>query len=251
MLSYRSDGAVAYATLDRPEKLNAMTREFWAELRAVVARAEADDDVRVLIFHGAGRCFSVGGDIAAFGDLGDAADKRAYLGEAFEALRAVEALSKPTIAAVHGHAVGGGCELTMVCDVVVADETARFGTPETSVGLVPGPGVARGSAHLNLHWLKFMVLTGETLDAREAQLAGLVNRVVAPGEHLATAEALAATMATRAPLAQAVGKALLNARFPDAWPAARDAVAYLQGTDDFDEGIAAFTQRRDPRFEGR
>jgi len=251
MLAYRTDGPIAWATLDRPDKLNAMTREFWAELEDVLGRAESDDAVRVLVFHGAGRCFSVGGDIAGFGELGDAGDKRAYLREAMGALQAVEAFTKPTIAAVHGHCVGGGCELTMGCDIVVADETARFGTPEATVGLVPGPGVARGAAHVNLHWMKLMVLAGEVLGAEEARLAGLVNRIVPEGGHLEAAEALAHKVAARAPLALAVGKQVLNQRYPQGWQHAIDAVGYLQGTDDFGEGIEAFKQRREPRFQGR
>ena len=112
----------------------------------------------------------------------------------------------------------------MVCDIVIADETAKFGTPEATVGLIPGPGVARGAAHVNLHWLKLMVLAGEILDAREAQLAGLVNRVTPAGEHLAAAEALAAKIADKAPLALAVGKQVLNARFEEAYRHAIDAV---------------------------
>jgi enoyl-CoA hydratase/carnithine racemase len=251
MLSYRTEGPIAYATLDRPDKLNAMTRSFWDDLQRVLDQAERDDAVRVLIFHGAGRCFSVGGDIEGFGELSGAADKRAYLREAMSAMQAVDAFTRPTIAAVHGHAVGGGCELTIVCDIVIADETAKFGTPEATVGLIPGPGVARGAAHVNLHWLKLMVLAGEILDAREAQLAGLVNRVTPEGEHLAAAEALAAKIADKAPLALAVGKQVLNARFEEAYRHAIDAVGFLQCTEDFTEGIAAFIQRRQPQFRGR
>src|ERR1700761_7197848 len=183
MLRYEVDGPIGWATLDRPDKLNAMTREFWTELQETLARAEADDAVRVVVFRGAGRCFSVGGDIAGFGDLRDSLDRRNYVREALGALRAVDAFPKPTIAAVHGHALGGGCELTMVCDIVVADETARFGTPEAQVGLVPGLGVVRGLAHLNLHWMKYMVFTGEALDANDARAAGLVNRVTEAGGH--------------------------------------------------------------------
>jgi enoyl-CoA hydratase len=250
MITYRQDGPVGYATLDRPDKLNAMTRGFWSELVALLDRLEADSEVRVVIVHGAGRCFSVGGDIEGFGELTHAGDRRAYLKEAIGALERFDRFSKPTIAAVHGHALGGGCELTVVCDIVVADETARFGTPETQVGLVPGLGVARGLAHVNLHWMKYMVLTGEPLDAGEARLAGLVNKVVPPGEHLAQAEAIGRTIATRAPLAVSLGKQLLTQEAPEAYGRAIDAVAFLQGSEDFAEGIAAFAERRAPRFRG-
>jgi enoyl-CoA hydratase/carnithine racemase len=216
-----------------------------------VERAAADPQVRVLAFRGEGRCFSVGGDIASFGELGDAADRRAYVGEALGAYRAVEALAKPTIAAVHGHALGGGCELTLVCDIVVADETARFGMPEAQVGLVPGLGVVRGLSHVNLHWMKYMVLTGELLSAQEALTAGLVNRVTAPGGHVAEAQRLGELMASRAPLALAVGKDILGRHADEGYAHAVAAVSYLQGTEDSLEGIAAFRERRDPKFEGR
>ena len=251
MLTYSVDGAVAWAVLNRPDKLNAMARDFWPELHAVVERAAADPQVRVLAFRGEGRCFSVGGDIASFGELGDAADRRAYVGEALGAYRAVEALAKPTIAAVHGHALGGGCELTLVCDIVVADETARFGMPEAQVGLVPGLGVVRGLSHVNLHWMKYMVLTGELLSAQEALTAGLVNRVTAPGGHVAEAQRLGELMASRAPLALAVGKDILGRHADEGYAHAIAAVSYLQGTEDSLEGIAAFRERRDPKFEGR
>lgn len=251
MLTYIADGPIAWAVLDRPEKLNAMPRSFWGELEDVLARVEADPAVRVLIFRGEGRTFSVGGDIAGFADLTDAADKRTYLREAFSAMRAVEAMPKPTIAAVHGAALGGGCELTMVCDIVVADATARFATPEAAVGLVPGIGVVRGLAHVNVHWLKYMVLTGEALDAEQARLAGLVNTVVPAGMHLAEAERLARLIASRAPLAMAVGKDVIGRHALEGWGHALDAVSYLQGTEDSAEGIAAFHERREPRFEGR
>jgi enoyl-CoA hydratase/carnithine racemase len=251
VITYSADGPVATALLDRPEKLNAMPRTFWAELRDVLARAAQDDDVRVLIFRGAGGCFSVGGDIEGFGELGGPADRHAYVGEALGALRRVEALTKPTIAAVHGHALGGGCELTLVCDLVVADETARFGMPESQVGLVPGLGIVRGLAQLNLHWMKHLIFTGETLSAHDARLAGLVTTVTPPGGHVAEAERLAALIAARAPLALAVGKAVLGRGADEGYAHGVDAVSFLQGTDDHAEGIAAFAEGRAPRFEGR
>ena len=210
MLTYDARGPVAWLRLDRPEKLNAQPPEFWGELCEAMARFAADDAVRVAVLHGAGRCFSVGGDIEGFGELVGTAERRAYVAEAMEAFQAVENAPKPTIAAVHGYALGGGCELTLVCDIVVADETARFGMPETAVGLFPGLGVVRGGAHVNLHTLKYMILTGEQLDAHEAKLAGLVNVVVPEGEHLAEAERLAGLIAERSPLAAAAAKNILG-----------------------------------------
>ena len=248
MLSRENRGAVAWLTLDRPEKLNAMPRAFWGELTATLRDIEADDDIRVVVFHGAGRCFSVGGDIEDFGGIGGVADRRAYMREALGAYKVLEALPKPTIAAVHGHALGGGCELTLVCDIVIADETARFGTPEAAVGLVPGLGVVRGLSQANLHWMKYMVMTGLPLDAQEALTAGLVNKVVAKGEHTSAAAELAKTIATRSPLALAVGKEILNRDSWEGYQYAVEAISLLQSADDFKEGIAAFTDRREPVF---
>jgi enoyl-CoA hydratase/carnithine racemase len=251
MISYSAAGGLATALLDRADKLNAMPRAFWAELEGVLERADADPDVRALIFRGAGRCFSVGGDIEGFGELADAGDRRTYVGEALKALRGVEEFSKPTIAAVHGQALGGGCELTIVCDIVVADETAKFGMPEAQVGLVPGLAVARGLAQLNLHWMKYLIFTGETIGADDARLAGLVNVDTPEGGHIEEAERLGSLIVARAPLALALGKSLLNGHVDEGYSHAIDAVAFLQGTADQAEGISAFEERREPRFEGR
>jgi enoyl-CoA hydratase/carnithine racemase len=251
MIRYETRDAIAWLTLDRPQKLNAMTRGFFAQLEEAMRAADRDPAVRSVIVHGAGRCFSVGGDIDGFGELGDTADRRTYVQEALRAFRTVEEISKPVIAAVHGHALGGGCELTVVSDLVVADETARFGMPETAVGLFPGPGVARGHAQLTLHALKAMIFTGVTLNAREALRAGLVNEVVPDGQHIAKAEEWAALIADRAPLALAAAKGILNSEGWERLPDVVDAVTLLQGSADFAEGIAAFGERRKPEFRGR
>src|ERR1700712_4260601 len=137
MLTYSVDGPIAWATLDRPERMNAMLRSLWDELIDAMARADADPEVRVVIFRGAGKAFSVGGDIEGFSDVTGIADRRAYLSEAMTAFHAIESASTPTIAAVHGYAMGGGCELTMFCDIVVADATAKFALPESGGGLNP------------------------------------------------------------------------------------------------------------------
>jgi enoyl-CoA hydratase/carnithine racemase len=249
MLRREDRGSTAWLTLDRPDKLNAMPRSFYAELRETAAAIAADDAIRVVVFSGAGRCFSVGGDIEDFGRIPPGvAARRAYMREALDAFRAIDELPKPVIAAVHGHALGGGCELTMVCDIVVADETARFGTPEAGVGLVPGPGAVRGLSHVNQHWMKYMILTGLPLTAEEARLAGLVNFVVPEGEHLKEAERLAEVIASRSPMAVSVGKGILNRGNWDSQPHVQEAIALLQVGEDFAEGIAAFKEKRPPAF---
>ena len=251
MLGYEVRDAVAWVLLDRPDKLNAMDREFWGELREICGRVASDRQVRAVLFHGAGGCFSVGGDISTFAGLDDLAARRAFSEQCLQTLRMVEEIPKPTIAAVHGYALGGGCELTMVCDIVVADATAVFATPETSVGLFPGLAVVRGRAHAGLHWLKYLAFTGERLDAHDAKLAGLVTVVTEPGGHLAEAERLATLVTTKAPLAVAVAKRILQRGNADGYDWSTEAVAMLHGSADQAEGVAAFLQRRSPRFEGR
>lgn len=251
MLAVAVTDGVCVVTLDRPDKLNALTFEFWTDLQEMLADAAASDEVRVLVVHGAGTCFSAGGDIEGFGDLDDIPARRRYQELAFAAYRAFETFAKPTIAAVHGFALGGGCELTMVTDLVVADTTARFGTPEAAVGLMPGLGVVRGHANTNLHWLKHMIFTGERLDADEARLAGLVTRVVPEGTHLEEALRQAALVAGKPATALRVAKRILNRGSSEGYDYSVEATALLHSTDDQHEGVAAFKERRTPRFQDR
>jgi enoyl-CoA hydratase/carnithine racemase len=249
-VDFEKRGAVGWLTLNRPDHLNAMSRRFWPELRAALDTAAVDGGVRVVVVHGAGRCFSVGGDISSFEGLGSAGARRAFSDECLRTLRQVEELPQPTIAAVHGWALGGGCELTMVCDIVVADQTARFGMPESAVGLVPGLGVVRGRAHVNLHWMKYMVFTGERLDAETARQVGLVNVVTPEGEHLAEAERLAGLIAARAPLALSAAKRILGRGSDEGYGYSTELIAMLHGTADQAEGVRAFLEKRPPEFEG-
>lgn len=250
MLQYEVRDHVAWVLLDRADKLNAMDRSFWVELREICAKAGTDPDVRVLLFHGAGKCFSVGGDISTFAGLDTVAERRAFSEECLQTLRMVEEIPKPTIAAIHGYAFGGGCELSMVCDIIVADETAVFATPEAAVGLFPGLGVVRGRAHAGLHWMKFLAFTGERISAQDAKMAGLVTVVTPAGEHVAEASRLATIITTKAPLAISIAKRILQRGNDDGYAWSIEAVALLHGTADQAEGVSAFLERRTPEFKG-
>lgn len=251
MLSVSLADGVCVATIDRPAKFNALTLAFWTDLKELLAEAAEQTDVRVLVLCGAGSCFSAGGDIEGFGDLDDIPSRRHYQELAFSTYRAFETFPKPTIAAVHGFALGGGCELTMVADLVIADTTAKFGTPEASVGLMPGLGVVRGHANSSLHWLKHMIFTGERLDADEARLAGLVTKVVPEGTHLAEALRQAKLIAEKPALALAVAKRILNRGSAEGYDYSTEATSLLHSSDDQREGVAAFKERRSPRFRDR
>ncbi len=248
MLAAERRGACLWLRLDRPDRRNALPAALWPRLSEVLAEAAADPELRALVVHGAGPCFSVGADLGDF-DPDDAAARRRLLEEATAALRAFEELPLTTIAAVHGHCIGGGLELALACDVVVCDESASFQAPEARVGLVPGVLLARGPGRVADRWLRFLALTGEPLDPAIARLAGLVNVVVPPGEHLDEAERLAAAAARCAPLAQATAKAAL-ARGGGPVADAVESGLLLQASADFAEGVAAFRERRKANFRG-
>lgn len=248
MLAREDRDGVAWLRIDRPERRNAMPAPFWGRLRQATAELGGEERVRAVVLYGAGDCFSVGADIDDFPAAEGPDARRAFLAEATAALAELVALPKPLLAAVHGHCIGGGLELTLACDVVIADATARFAAPEARVGLVPGVLLAWGRERIGDNWLRYLALSGESLDAEEARLAGLVNFVVPAGAHLERAAALAGKLATGAPLAQQVVKTTL-AR-PGLGSAVESGVL-LQGSEDFAEGRAAFRERRAPRFSGR
>jgi enoyl-CoA hydratase/carnithine racemase len=225
-----------------------MTYEGWRSLLAAVASLAGEPDVRAVVLCGAGRAFCAGADLE---DLETVSDRRAYVRLATEALEAFEALPMPTVAAVHGEAFGAGLELTLLSDIVVADTSARFATPETGAGLLPAVALARGASSLPLHWLKYLVFTGDVLDAAEAQRVGLVTKLVPLREHEAVAEAIARLIAERAPLAVRAVKDLLMNHAGNGWARALEKNVELQDTADAAEGLAAFTERRAPHFTGR
>jgi len=252
-LRIEEEKGVAVLTIDDPARLNAMGATFWPELRGALTTLEADGTTRAVIITGAGeKAFSAGGDIASFAALTDVTSKRAFQQDCMRTFAAVEESPLPVIAAVNGYAMGGGCELTMACDIVVAADTAVFGMPETAVGLVPGFGVLRAPSVIGRHWTKLMMFTGERVDADTALRIGLVQKVVPAADLMATARGLAERIAAAAPLAVATGKNLVNARVERGeFDHSTAALTTLHATADAAEGIAAFVGKRPPVFEGR
>jgi len=244
---------IAIVSINRPDKLNSLTIEFWGQLRDLFAELESDPDVRVVIITGAGeKAFSTGGDIVGFAGLADMFSRREFMKATMEGFAAIENSPLPVIAAVNGWALGGGCELTFACDIVIAGDTAQFGMPEAGVGLVPGFGVLRAPSVIGSQWTKFMVFGGERISADEALRLGMVQRVVPADQLLSTAIELAHRIAAQAPVAISMGKQLIG-RGVDRNESiyAVDALAILFSTQDAAEGFAAFIDRRPPVFEGR
>ena len=243
-------GEVTILRIDRPEKLNALTAAFWTDLQTVLTQLENDRRTRVIVLTGAGdKAFCAGGDIAGFAQLETLAQKHAFQAVAMQGFAALENCSLPVIAAVNGLALGGGCELTLACDIVIASERAQFGMPESALGLVPGYGVLRAPDVIGRQMTKLMVMAGERLTAQQALAAGLVQKVVEHAALLETAIALAERIAANSPLAHSVGKRLINRTIDrSGFDYSVEALTVLQSADDAREGISAFLEKRKARF---
>ena len=249
-----ADG-VGTLTVNRPKQLNALDVRTLEEIGEVIAAVAADAAVRAVVVTGAGeKAFVAGADIAAMSRLGPLEARRfAELGH--RVLDALEALAVPTVAAVNGFALGGGCELAMACDLVYASERARFGQPEVNLGLVPGfGGTQRLTRRVGLMRAKELVLSGEPIDAATAKAIGLALDVLPPDHLLEHARAKARTIASRGPVAVAQAKRVLqvgaDADLRTACELERQAFAALFGTDDAREGMRAFLEKRPAVFKG-
>jgi len=247
-----TDGHVAVITLHRAAKLNAVTPEMTAALAGHVAAVNESRDLRAVVLTGAGRAFCAGSDIGGLADY----DSPWHFGGRPDYCDAIRALRKPVIAAVNGHAFGGGLEMALACDIRLAADTASFAAPEIKLGWIGGGGMsallARSIGPSNA---ALMLLTGDPVDAATALRWGLVTEVLAAGELRARALQLAATIASRAPIAAQTAKLNLGAAFDMPLGRAIDYERHLQticfGTADAAEGRAAFAERREPRFRGR
>jgi len=254
-LRFDVEGGVAVVTLDRPKVLNALDARTFEELAAVLDRVEADPGVRALVVTGAGeKAFAAGADIAAMSAMGPV-EARRFAERAHAVLERLERLPIPTIAAVNGFALGGGCEVALACDLLYASDRARFGQPEVGLGLVPGfGGSQRLPRRIGVARALEMILTGDVYDAARAKEIGLALEVVPAAELLAFAKAKAATIASRGPLAVAVAKRLVRAGTePDLGTAnelERQGFAALFGSGDAKEGMKAFLEKRAPAWKG-
>jgi enoyl-CoA hydratase len=246
------DGTVAIVTIDRQDALNALDPETLTELRDRLAGLADDEAVRVVVLTGAGeRAFVAGADIKAMSAM-DAEQARAWGALGHETATLLETMPKPTIAAVNGFALGGGCELALACDIRYASTTARLGQPEVSIGIIPGwGGTQRLPRVVGIGSAREMILTGRLVDADEALRIGLVSAVFPPEELMAKALELAQLLAAKSPLALAAIKETTSRTFHGDLDSEAEAFANLFGSSDQQEGMAAFIEKREPRFTGR
>jgi len=248
-------GAVALVTLARPKVLNALDRATLEALAGCVETLGRDATLRAVVLTGEGRAFAAGADIAEMRGL-DAASARAFSELGHRATAALEALAVPTIAAVNGFALGGGCELALACDWIYASAKARFGQPEVNLGLIPGfGGTSRLVRRVGVAWAKELALSGEPIDAETALRIGLANRVFAPEELADAALRAAETIARKGPQAIAVAKRVIqegqDADVRVAHALEQTAFGLIFASADRCEGMDAFLEKRDARFTGR
>jgi enoyl-CoA hydratase len=248
-----ADGPVGVVTLNRPKQLNALAGPLMAELIDALEQHDADRAIRAIVVTGGTTVFAAGADIREMADA-SAVDmlQRNTIGLWDRAKR----VSKPLIAAVAGYALGGGCELAMLCDVIVAAENARFGQPEINIGLIPGAG---GTQRLTRSVGKFvasdMVLTGRMLGAEEAFQRGLVARVVPQELVVDAAVKLGKEISTKAPISVRLAREAITRAFEgrvdDGIEFERKLFYLLFATQDAHEGMHAFNEKRQPTYEGR
>jgi enoyl-CoA hydratase len=252
VLVEREEG-IATVLLNRPRQLNALSDELMEELVSALSELDGDEAVRCVVLGGSERAFAAGADI---GELAQASAIELYYARRVERWDAIRNLWTPLVAAVSGYCLGGGCELALACDLIVASETAQFGQPETGVGIIPGAGgTQRWARAVGKSTAMDVILSGRFLSAREALAAGHVARVVAREAWLEEAKRVARAIASKAPIATRLAKEAVDRAYESTLGLGleyeRRALYLAFASEDAKEGLNAFLEKRPPEFKGR
>jgi enoyl-CoA hydratase len=247
------DGRVGVVLMNRPKQLNALSGELLGAVVDALQALDEDEEIRAIVLGGGERAFAAGADIA---ELAAGTPVSLYQAGRLDNFDAVRRLRTPLVAAVSGYCLGGGCELAMLCDLIVASESARFGQPEINLGVLPGAGgTQRLTRAVGKSLAMDMILTGRMISAREALGFGLVARVVAKEAWLEEAKRVAREIASKAPVAVRLATEAVDAAFETPLAAGvefeRRAFYLARASEDATEGLTAFLEKRSPDFKGR
>lgn len=247
------EDGVGLIRLNRPQALNALNHALITELSAALEQLDANDDVGCIVIAGNEKAFAAGADIS---EMAEETAVDMLRSDRFRHWGRMRNIRKPIIAAVSGYALGGGCEVAMACDMIVASETAKFGQPEIKLGIMPGAGgTQRLTRAVGKALAMEMILADRWLSAEEAERLGLVNRVVPVESYLEEAMRLARNVASRAPLAVKLAKEAINQAYEttleEGLEAERRNFYLLFATEDQTEGMQAFLEKREPKFKGQ
>jgi len=248
-------GCVAIITINRPDKRNALNIKTREEGAALLEQLRNDDSVGVVVFTGAGdKAFIAGADIAEFAGRTSITQRDVMMGRSL--FTAIDSFPKPVIAMINGYCLGGGCELALACDIRIASDTASFGQPEINLGIIPGGGGTQRLTRLVGEGKAMeMILTGEIIDANTAFLIGLVNHVVPAAELDARTMEIANRIADKSPIALQLAKEAVKlasrSNLDEGLRREVDLFALCFSTEDKDEGVSAFLEKRKPAFKGK
>lgn len=252
-LLFKKEGNIGILSINRPDALNALNMVVLEELNQAIDMVNNDEDVHVLILTGEGRAFVAGADIAEMKNM-NPMEARAFAEKGISVFRKIELMEKPVIAAINGFALGGGCELSMCCDIRIASEKAKFGQPEVGLGITPGfAGTQRLSRLVGVGRAKELIFTCDIIGAEEAYRIGLVNKVVAPEELINTAIEMANKIISKGQIAVRYSKTAINrgieTDLDTGMAIEKDLFGLCFSTEDQKEGMGAFLEKRTPNYK--